>query len=272
MIEQWSAIALNTAPDSANEIHTDRMARQFGFRGGLVPGVTVSAYLIDPAIRHWGMAWLTRGEAHVSVVSPLYDGEPFEVRTTNRNESGARESWQGTLTRPDGTVSAMAEISLPDQPTNPPSRRGDPVAEPDYAAPAATKDVWRSLQSDGCQAFRYRWDDPMPTYLRDNAELPSLLDPGQHGWANMSFLLGCANWVLAGNAYMNPWVHLETTSRNYAPVARGTDLIAEMKVLDTFEKKGHEFVDVEVVLYDEANDMCMMTIWQRAIYHLRGAP
>ena len=36
--EVWSARALNTAPDSENQIHGDDMAREFGFRGGLVPG------------------------------------------------------------------------------------------------------------------------------------------------------------------------------------------------------------------------------------------
>ena len=46
----WSAIAFNTAPDSQNEIHSDKVARQYGFKGGLVPGVTVSAYLMHPAV------------------------------------------------------------------------------------------------------------------------------------------------------------------------------------------------------------------------------
>ncbi len=50
--EVWSARALNTAPDSENQIHGDDMAREFGFRGGLVPGVTVSAYLLHPIIEN----------------------------------------------------------------------------------------------------------------------------------------------------------------------------------------------------------------------------
>ncbi len=35
----------NDAAESANKIHDDRVAAQYGFRGGLLPGVTVYAYM-----------------------------------------------------------------------------------------------------------------------------------------------------------------------------------------------------------------------------------
>ena len=50
MIQGYESIAFNTAPDSENQIHSDDMAQRFGFQGGLVPGVAVSAYLIQPAV------------------------------------------------------------------------------------------------------------------------------------------------------------------------------------------------------------------------------
>ena len=50
MIEAYEGIAFNQAPDSDNEIHSDEMAQRFGFEGGLVPGVTVSAYLVQPGV------------------------------------------------------------------------------------------------------------------------------------------------------------------------------------------------------------------------------
>ena len=86
----------------------------------------------------------------------------------------------------------------------------------------------------------------------------------------MSFLLGISNWIFASNAHMNPWVHLETTSQNYRAVADGTVVVAEMSVSDYFEKKGHKFADVQVNLFDEANDEALCSIQLRAIYKLRG--
>ena len=57
-MNSWKASALNTAPDSENQIHSDDLAKRYGFKGGLVPGVTVSAYLLHPVIEsfRYGLA------------------------------------------------------------------------------------------------------------------------------------------------------------------------------------------------------------------------
>jgi len=82
-------------------------------------------------------------------------------------------------------------------------------------------------------------------------------------------MLGMTNWVLAGNAYMNPWIHLQTDSQNYAIVENGTDLIVECNISDLFEKKGHEFVDVNVDIYEAETSNPVMSARLRAIYQLR---
>jgi hypothetical protein len=269
VITQWQGQAFNQTPDSDNEIHGDDLAKQYGFKGGLVPGVTISAYLCHPAAEAWGLEWLTRGSARVRVSSPLYDEEAFTVAITAQNGS----SYTAQLLRPEGTVSATAEVCLPDAPAKPPTRRGDSIADPDYQGPPASVESWSQLQQQGCRALRYHWreDNPMRSYLRDETRMPALLiDSSSGGFANMSFILGCSNWVLASNAYMNPWVHLETYSQNFKAIPTGTNLVAEMTVTDFYEKKGHEFVDADIALFDEADDACLSTIQLRAIYKLRG--
>ena len=77
MVANWLGTAYNQVPNSKNEIHGDMVARYFGFKGGLVPGVTVSAYLMHPAVVSYGMDFLERGFAHVRVRSPLYDEQDF---------------------------------------------------------------------------------------------------------------------------------------------------------------------------------------------------
>ena len=134
------------------------------------------------------------------------------------------------------------------------------------------RDRWKELQQEGCQAYRFFWGAENPlTYLSENKDLPVLLQPNEGGFSNFSFLLGCSNWSLAGNAYMNPWVHLQTISQNYRSVPQGTSIISEMEVKDFYEKKGHEFVDVNVNLFDEKDDSCIMTINLIAIFKLRGS-
>lgn len=268
MVEGWIGEAYNQDPESSNEIHGDELAQQYGFEGGLVPGVTISAYLTHPAVEAWGMDFLASGFAHVRVVSPLYDGESFVVEIGEQAES----AYTASLVRAGGTVSAHADVRLETEPPAPPGRRGDDIAGRGHAAAPATRAHFERLRDEGCLAYRCPWraGDMMGTYLRDREHMPDLLR-GDQACANMSFILGISNWIADGNAHMNPWVHLETTSQNYAPVRAGTVVIAEMAITDLFEKKGHEFFDAEVVLFDEADDRCLTTITLRAIYKLRGA-
>ena len=46
-LPSYTVKARNTSTSSENKIHDDAVAKTYGFRGGLVPGVTVYAYLTD---------------------------------------------------------------------------------------------------------------------------------------------------------------------------------------------------------------------------------
>ena len=70
---------------------------------------------------------------------------------------------------------------------------------------------------------------------------------------------------------MNPWVHLQTVSQNYRAVGLNSSLVAQMEINEIYEKKGHEFIDVFVNLFDQQDEMCVMTINLIAIYKLRGS-
>jgi hypothetical protein len=269
MFENWQGMAFNQVPDSQNQIHGDKVAQAYGFKGGLVPGVTVSAYLIHPAVTTFGLEYLTRGSAHVRVNSPLYDGEEFSVGIVDQNDT----SYSAHLLRSDGTPLAEATVDIGIDIGDPPQMRGDEQLDLQLDVPVATPENMLKLMMDGCKAYRVRWDKshPMSRYLTDPAQMAELLQFGDKaGFANPSFVLGVSNWVLAGNAQMNPWVHMETRSQNYAAIPPGSVILAEMSMVDLFSKKGHEFVDVEVNLFDESTRQCYAAIQLRAIYRLRG--
>src|SRR3984893_2262285 len=67
--------AFNASKESENKIHDDSVARRFGFRGGLVPGVDVYAYMMHLPVQRWGRAWLERGTAECRFLKPVYDGD-----------------------------------------------------------------------------------------------------------------------------------------------------------------------------------------------------
>lgn len=67
--------AVNTAPDSENRMHDDAIAARYGFRGGLVPGVTVYGYMAHPL----GAEFLASGGMSLRLLAPFYDGEEVIV-------------------------------------------------------------------------------------------------------------------------------------------------------------------------------------------------
>src|SRR3954469_5141764 len=74
-----SVRAFNLAAASENRIHDDTVARRFGFRGALVPGVAVFAYMAHVPVAHFGRAWLERGAAECRFLKPVYDGNIARV-------------------------------------------------------------------------------------------------------------------------------------------------------------------------------------------------
>ena len=230
MAQDWKGTAFNQVPHSKNEIHGDKVAKHFGFKGGLVPGVTVSAYLLHPAAVSYGMDFLERGFAHVRVNSPLYDEQAFEIHIENQigHQTRTQEQEQGdrgysAVLVPNGEAPcATAETHVAGTKAAPPVRREDEFGDQNAASVPATRENMEALRESGCKAFTYRWnaDHEMSTYLRERSEMAAPYSMEEY--ANPSFVLGISNWVLAANAYMNPWVHMETKSQNYAPIPQGT--------------------------------------------------
>jgi hypothetical protein len=127
VISNWTAIAFNQAPDAPNEIHGHKVAKEFGFKGGLVLEAAIGSYLTHPAVEAWGSDFLSKGLAHVRIASPLYDDEVFAVEVSDTTQT----SYSATLFRPDRTVSATAAVHLaePEALAAPPVMRGDPIGD-----------------------------------------------------------------------------------------------------------------------------------------------
>jgi hypothetical protein len=233
-----------------------------------VPGVTVSAYLIHPGVEAWGLDWLTRGRATVAVGSPLYDGRPFRVEVSDATE----RSYRAVLLDEEDVECATASVELPESIPPPPEYRGDPRVDDGYERPSGTREAMEGLRRQAMRALRARWDGKagIPSYLRDAAGMPEPLRVDGGGYANPANTLGITNWVLAGNVKISPWLHLQTDSQNYAPIPLGSELIAESTIGNLFEKKGHEFVDLDVAVYLEETREAVMSARLRAIYKMRG--
>jgi len=258
-------VAFNPSDSSENRIHSDEVAKKYGFRGGLVPGVTVYAYLCEPALRAWGRDFLEHGAAEIRLDKPLYDGRPYTVEVDGDAVAVVDE---------DGVRCAVGRVSLPADPPAPPRFRGDPPVPARDARPDASRAVLEELRDRGLGSFTYAWsgDGELARTAKDEADMHELVRPsalpGNGGLANPSLSLGLANWALSNNVRLGPWIHVESRVRNHAAIPRGTELHTEARILDLFARKGHEFVDLDVAVF-AAPDRPVMTAWHRAIYVLR---
>src|SRR5579884_1892113 len=96
-VSERRIVAHNDATDSENKIHDDAEARRLGLRGGLVPGVTLYAYLTPLLVDVFGSEWLQEGGATIRFLRPVYEGETITCRLA-QTADGAEISVLG----PDG--------------------------------------------------------------------------------------------------------------------------------------------------------------------------
>lgn len=261
-----SGVAFNPADSSENRIHSDDVARQYGFRGGLVPGVTVYAYLVEPALRAYGRSFLERGFAEVRLAKPVYDGHAYTVEVLPASdEDGATV----TLLDDDGVQCAVGKVGLAREPGALPIRRYDPPAPAREARPDASREVLEALRESGLGSFAYEWtgEGQLARTAKDPADMNELVRPDAGGLANPSLSLGLANYALSNNVRLGPWIHVESRVRYHDAIPLGTLLYTEARILDLFSRGGHEFVDLDVSVF-ASPDVPVMSAWHRAIYQL----
>jgi acyl dehydratase len=258
--DRYRLRAHNTATASANKIHDDAVARRLGFRGGLVPGVDVYAYLCHLPARRWGMAWLERGTIDVRLAAPVYDGDQVEVAATPRPDGGM----DLVLVDPDGQPCATGWAACPEAADPAPSASDWPSAPAPEHPPAATAE---SLVAEPFGSIWATFDaQQAPTYLDDVRETLDLYR--QEQVAHPGWLLRYANYVITANVTMGPWIHVSSAVTLLGAVRDGDTVETRARVIDVFERAGHGFVELDVL--QVVGDRPVARVDHTAIYRPRG--
>jgi hypothetical protein len=98
--------------------------------------------------------------------------------------------------------------------------------------------------------------------VRDDA---ALYDDGRI--ANAAWLLRRANYVLADNVRLGPWIHVESAIDLHSCLIDGEELEVRAIVADNIETKGHLMVVLDVQML--AGSRFVMTCRHSAIYEPR---
>lgn len=252
-IPEYRCWANNGAAHSENKIHEDTVAKQYGFKGGLVPGVTVHAYLARPLVNAYGRDWVERGTISTRFDKPFYQGNLVvaQGQVTALTDAGAELELHAMNEHEDWC--GLATATMPGTRQEPPPLADFPEAPLPAARPRATAEVLNALQTMGSltqpwdggkqyEAFLAEVEDEHPLWRGPEA----VLHPG--------YLIRFANTILVRNVELGPWIHVSSEVTHFQAIPAGTGFTTRGHVLETFERKGHKFVVLDVLIATEAGD------------------
>jgi acyl dehydratase len=265
----YRVLARNTSAQSENRIHDDATARRLGFRGALVPGVTVYAYLTRPLAAALGPAWLARGTADVRFVKPIFHGEEVTVtgEITAREATGLRAVVRAT-TAADGEC-ATATVDVPaglPTPVNPVLYAPAPLPAD---RPEASRDHLSRIDALGTPEVAY--DEATASAWLDDVSDDLGLYRGADGWVHPAFYLRLANRALSGNVRLGPWIHVGSRVRHLGGARGGEALAVRGRVRSLFEKKAREFVELDLLVVAGPRARPVGHVLHTAIYRLPAA-
>ena len=252
-LPERSVRARNLFRDAANRIHDDAGARQHGYAGALVAGVTIYGYLARVAVETLGVEWLRRGTATVRFARPVYDGDLLAL--SGRIVGAVRAETAGEVVRRDRGAR--------------PSRRGrgDPDggpgvgrARPRGRSPRLPRGAAARIAfaGDGGGARQPRARSALRPLLLDAAALAQAADdledpsPGYRGAeavAHPGLLLRQANRALSENVALGPWIHVSSDVAHCGSGAgRGPARDARPRRARLYERKGRGWVDLDLLI------------------------
>ena len=238
--------AHNAATESENKIHHDDVARRYGFEGGLVPGVTVYAYMTLPVVATDCRAWLERGTMEARFVRPCYEGDDLTIDTADADgDDGNERALELTARRAGDEVIATGRATLPSVAPVPPALdayRAAPL--PDERLPA-TYDTLAAIGDLGSWEATFRADHA-PAFLDEIGDDLALYRDG--GVAHPGYLLFSANWILGANVRLGPWMHVGSEVTNFGVVEDGDRVSTRGRVVQLFDRKGHRFAELDLLL------------------------
>lgn len=255
-----TVVAHNNSLASANKIHDDDVARTYGFRGGLVPGVTVYAYAVAPLAARLGPRWLTTGEATIALINPLYEGEQATSRAgvtaVEAVAGGERIVLDIRTENPAGQRCATGTASV--------LRNAEPerVAVPDYVhaprlpLPEPRPELFLERAPVGAVLAALE----TPTSLESAREYARMVFSEEHLFVERSpwgpplmhpgWLLGECNRIFSSNFIFGPWIHTKSAIRYLGPALAGQAFTFHGRLAEAYERRGHHYAVIDAFCLD----------------------
>ena len=204
-LSPYQVSAYNTAKSSENKIHDDATAKRFGFKGGLVGGVHVYAYMAHMPVLRWGRDWLERGTGEARFGKPVYEGDIAEITAVEDADGMELAVNSGGVLCATGRAGMQAgAVAVPSL--------ADFVAVPPRAERAAADE--KSL-AVGDWLGMHPLAVTSAYQTQDIGDTRETLDLYLHeGIVHPGTVLRCCNWALSHNVVLPAWMHMGSSVRN----------------------------------------------------------
>ena len=235
----------------ANPIHADGFAREHGFRGPLVGGVTVWGWATQAILDAAGPAWLDRGWSEIVFRQPTFPGDRVEIRVRAQTGQG-KDRFAVRMTNQDGVDCVVATLGLGNAPwlgELTASSRLAPGPAPDPKpqllldrAPIGQDLVPMSVSGSAEDARAYVRRSQPADDRRFAGDRPRL----HPGW-----IAGRPEDLLRHNFEIPASMHIRSRVQHLAPAVAGGRIAVAAKCVEAYERKGHHVGVFDCLVLDE---------------------
>ena len=227
-------IAINHSHTSENRIHSDDVARAYGFTGALVPGVAVFGHMTYPLTHDLGLDWLGHSRVELRLLKPAYHGDRLSVPLTKTADHTYRVECHNAAR----VLLAQLTVDVPQ--TLPPV---DPRAQIPGSAkqPPRVEISWDAIDID-VPFVPVTWTPGVAENQRYCDELSDDLPAYRAGAVHPHLIQHWCNQMLVRRFVLPAWIHVGTQMTFRRRLEVGNTIDVRAIPIEKWEHKGHEFI------------------------------
>ena len=260
------------SPDIENPIHSTEIARAYGYEGPLIGGVTVWGWATDTIIEAIGNNWLSEGWAEYSFRKPVFPGNVLTITVESSTEDFTN-SWNVAIQNQSGDLCVVGKIGIGEASWENTLTRPINMSPSDVVGkkPLTLK---RAKNSTSWTALQLEFNEDTYEEIKHKNRLTS--DPifaysqGYTPIAHPSWVAGWAEGLMRHNYDIPTSMHTKSLVKHHSSIPLGTKLVGGAEVIDAYERKGHQYIEFDVLLQDTgSNDIAQ--IRHRTIFRIATA-
>lgn len=238
------------SPDIGNPIHSTVVAKQFGFRGALVGGVTVWGWATPAILEALGEGWLDRGWAEFAFRQPTYPGDDLALRI--EPAEGDPRTHSVTMTNQEGVVCVVGTVGLGDA-----AWLGEFVTPGDMTAKPSPAPIPPIVMGETPTGV-----DWLPVAIQaDSDEIAEFAGRALAGFdarfigegtrLHPGWIAGRAERVMRHNVTMPQSIHTRSRIQHLAPAYAGQTIVTGAHLREIVERRGHHIATFDCLVAGE---------------------